>query len=513
MTVVAGLSLLPRILATLAFRPALFTPDSFGYLSEGVHLTTGSARTAGYPVLLRVLEPFHSLLVVTSVQHLMGVATGVLVYAVLRHWGLPSWGAVLAACPTLFDSREIMVESAILPDTLYTLLIVLAVAFLLSKRKPTVLLAAMAGLAVAWASLARGNGATEMVGVLAALLIWRTGWRKVVAATAGFALPLLAYMGVFYLGHGQFALTNSAGFFIWSRTMSFANCAVIKPPPDLLPLCPDAQPHHPAAPTPAWSFTSLLHARSPADYLWDSGVWWRHDAHPGINAANNALATQFAVDAIRAQPVAYLRTVGSGVMLTFLATDRSLSVRSLHFTPVPDVASLQPAQARYLHAYAHITTNTHAVQPFAYLLYLYQEPVYFTGIMFLLVILAGLAGVIRNWRRRGGPVLLPWFVAAIGIIAPVALHEYHYRYALPAVPVACLAAGLAFARDRAQVRKAPVTATPAATATTEALPRRKAITSHVKVVPPKVPPGSGTGLPAAGEPGGQTTAGSPAPEG
>jgi hypothetical protein len=89
--VAAGLSLLPRLLAALAFRPALFTPDSFGYLAEGVHLMPGRTRPSGYPILLRALEPFHNLPLVTTVQHLMGIATAVLGYAVLRHWGLPAW--------------------------------------------------------------------------------------------------------------------------------------------------------------------------------------------------------------------------------------------------------------------------------------------------------------------------------------------------------------------------------------------------------------------------------------
>ena len=200
------------------------------------------------------------------------------------------------------------------------------------------------------------------------------------------------------------------------------------------------QPGHPAGPAAAWSLPPLLAAREPAAYLWSPGAWWRHDADPGINAHNNALATRFALAAIRAQPAAYLRTVASGIMLTFLATDRSLTARTLHFTPVPDVAALGATQVRHLRGYARVTSDTHPVQPYAYFVYLYQQPVYFPGIVFALVLAAGLAGVIRARRWRGHPVALPWAVAVIGIVAPVALHEYHYRYAITVVPVACLAA-------------------------------------------------------------------------
>ena len=111
MVIAVGLSLVPRLLAALAFRPAVFTPDSFYYLAEGVHLSPGITNPSGYPIFLRFLEPFHSLLLITSAQHLMGIATAIVAYAVLRHWDVPPWGAVLAACPTLFDSRQVALES------------------------------------------------------------------------------------------------------------------------------------------------------------------------------------------------------------------------------------------------------------------------------------------------------------------------------------------------------------------------------------------------------------------
>jgi hypothetical protein len=117
-TVVACVSVIPRVIAALGFKPALLIQDSFSYLAQGVHLTPLSQlRPAGYPLVLRVLEPFHSLLLVTTLQHLMGIGLGAIIYGVLRTRGLPAWGATLAAAPTLFDSRQIWLESSILPDT------------------------------------------------------------------------------------------------------------------------------------------------------------------------------------------------------------------------------------------------------------------------------------------------------------------------------------------------------------------------------------------------------------
>jgi hypothetical protein len=442
-TVVACVSLIPRIIAALGFKPALLIQDSFSYLQEGTHLSLGQLRPAGYPILLRVLEPVHSLLLVTTVQHLMGLGLGAIIYGVLRTRGLPAWGATLATAPTLFDSRQIWLESSILPDTLFTFVLMIAVAILIVRPKPAIWQAVIVGLLVAWASIIRGNGAPVFVIILAFLLIQRVGWKVFTACLAAFAVPLFGYMLWFFVDYGQFNITNSTGMFLWSRTMSFANCAIIKPPADLLPLCPNAQPDHPTSPAPAWSISALLDERSPAEYLWAPGAWYRHDAHPGINVYNNNLAMQFAERAILAQPLDYAKTVGEGVFLTFFATDRSQSYLSDHFTVAPHVTTLAPYMKRFEYRYAHTTSNTHVVQPWAFFMFVYQLPVWFSGVVFFAVMVAGLVVLIRRWRGWGVYAGLAWGIAVVNLVVPIAAHELDYRYALSAVPFACLALGLA----------------------------------------------------------------------
>ena len=192
--------------------------------------------------------------------------------------------------------------------------------------------------------------------------------------------------------------------------------------------------------------SALLAAPTPADYLWAPDAWWRHDAHPGINSYNDKLGRQFALDAIRAQPLDYLRVSARDVALVFASTDRPLSHTTMSFTTAPHIAVLPSYYAGDLRAYAHTTQNTHPVQPYAYFLFLYQLPVFFPGIVFFLVVMAGLVGVIRSWRRWGGPQALPWAFAAISIVLPALLTQSLYRYTIVAIPLACLAAGLAFAR-------------------------------------------------------------------
>ncbi len=471
-TIVACVSVIPRVIAALGFKPALLIQDSFSYLAEGVHLTPlPQTRPAGYPLMLRVLEPFHSLLLVTTLQHLMGIGLGVIIYGVLRTRGLPAWGATLAAVPTLFDSRQIWLESSILPDTLFTLVLMIAVAILIVRPKPTIWQAVIVGLLVSWASVIRGNGAPVFVIILAFLLIQRVGWKEFTACLAAFAVPLLGYALIFFSEYGQLNITNSTGLFLWSRTMSFANCAIIKPPADLVPLCPQNQPDHPTSPAPAWSVNALLNERSPADYLWAAGAWYRTDAHPGINAYNNKRAMQFAERAIEAQPLDYLKTVGKEVFLTFFATDRSESYLSDHFTVAPHVTTLAPYMKSDEHKYAHTVSNTHVVQPWAFLMFLYQLPVWFPGVVFFGVVMAGLVMLVARWRGWGKYAGLAWGVAVVNLVVPIAAHELDYRYALSAVPFACLALGLACIKKPVPQALAASTAPAApATSTTPAAP-------------------------------------------
>jgi hypothetical protein len=449
MIILAALSLIPRLLASLAFRPALLTADSFLYMSNAATHTPGSIRPSGYAAFLDVARLLPDPLVtVAALQHLMGIAVAVIVYALLRSRGLPGWGAALAAAPVLFDVREIALESYILPDTLFCLVVVSAVALLLTRAVPRPWQCAAAALLLAYACVLRGNGLPLAVVAAAYLAVRQVGWRAAGVAAAVFALPVAGYVALFHATYGTWSLTSSDGMFLWSRTTSFANCAVISPPPRLRPLCPDRARGIPVPAGGSWSVTRLLDAPTPSDYLWSPQAWWRRDAHPGINRYNNRLARQFAEDAIEAQPGSYLRVVARDVLLTFTATDRPQGASAMTFTARPRIPALPGYYQADEQDYAGTSGNTRAVQPYAFFVFLYQQPVVFPGLAFALAFIVGGVGVARDWRRRGGPAVLPWALAAVSIVSPALLTQSLYRYVIVAIPLSCLAAGLAFARGR-----------------------------------------------------------------
>ena len=87
-----------------------------------------SIRPAGYPAFLRAVLWVHDLAVVPAVQHLLGLATGTLVYALVRRLGIGPVGACIAAAPVLFDAYQLNIEQHILSEALFTLLVVAALA-------------------------------------------------------------------------------------------------------------------------------------------------------------------------------------------------------------------------------------------------------------------------------------------------------------------------------------------------------------------------------------------------
>jgi hypothetical protein len=90
--------------------------------------------------------------------------------------------------------------------------------------------------------------------------------------------------------------------------------------------------------------------------------------------------------------------------------------------------------------------DTQVVAPWARLIQIYQRYIYLRGTLLGIIVLIGVAGVLARWRRWGGIGLLPWLIGALLIVLPPMTAGFSYRYALAAVPTACLAAGLAFAR-------------------------------------------------------------------
>lgn len=425
-----------RAVVMLGYPPAMWFNDSYSYVYEAIHRVTAANHPAGYPAFLVLLEPAHSFTLVAAVQHLLGLAIGVAIYAVLRRRRLPGWGAALAALPVLYDAYQVQVEQQVMADTLFMALIAGALVLLCWRDRVSPLAAGLAGLALGAAMLVRSAGLPLLAVAALCLLIRWAGWRQFAALLVAGLIPVAAYIGVYHLQHGRYALTESDGTFLYGRVMSFADCRVIKPPPSLARLC-DPRP-------PSQRTIAVEYIWRKSDPLWKLG-------HGLFGPQTNTLAQRFAIRAIEAQPLSYLRVVASDTWRAFgwthdIGYDRRTEVLYLFSNPPPQIPSW--AHWPELHAFQPGLGEPRAVQPFAGFLGAYQRVIYLRGTLLGLILLTGLAGVAARWRQRGGVVLLPWALAVTLLVVPIATSGFSYRYLLAVVPPACLAAGLAFARDR-----------------------------------------------------------------
>jgi hypothetical protein len=463
-------ALVLRILTALAFRPIMwFGGDSASYLATGLRLIPDPARVGGYGFMLWVLKPLHSFALVAAIQHLMGLAMGVLVYLLARRFGLPAWAATLATLPVLFDAYELQLEADAVPDVPFGLLVVIALYLLLrapGERRParTTAAAFLLGVSALLWPVGLVLLAVLLVVLLAALLIRRAGLVTVLAALLAGALPVAAYSAWFSIHRHQFSLTRSDGVYLWSRTMSFADCAVIRPPAAERPLCPP--PGREGAPRIAASL-----------YIWNANSPVLAMPSGRFSARTNHLALRFALRAIAAQPGDYAAAVGHDFSLSFFwdrpvhpdaaIVDRyQFADAATAWVPAtlwtPGGGTLAGDQAAYNNGRP---APTRVVQPYASWLVSYQRYVYLPGTLLGVILLAGLAGMVV--RRRVGVVQgsgLPWAFAVTILLVPPLVADFDLRYLVPAVPAACLAAALAFAPGAGQRRW---TTSPAATATSE----------------------------------------------
>jgi hypothetical protein len=480
-----------RIVVILGYPPILWFSDSYNYLQDAVTHIPDEVRPNGYPFFLDLLLPLHSDYPIALLQAAMGIAVGVAIYALLRHRGLPWWGAALAALPVLFDSYELHLEHMITADPLFIFLVTIAVVILCWSDRPSVPVMTVAGLLIGYATLVRSVGEPLLVVVVVAMLARRVGWRRLVALAAAGIVPIGAYLLWFHGTWGQYALTESSGAFLYSRVSTFAECSKMNVPDDLRFLCdPNPPKDRPPAGEYIWADNDLpVNGQTTYTPLYE---WSPKNPDPSLRftATMNAKTRQFAEHAVESQPVAYASAVADDILHTFGWTrqpdpnDYYGNGPTFQFVSGPQMTAQIPWYATPRHldgtppgAYCNASCQnndvqarqiqaaerefagqglgfTRAVQPWERLLEAYQRYVYLRGTLLGIIVLIGAAGLVARWRRWGGLGLLPWLVGALLMILPPVTAGFSYRYVLAAAPVACLAAGLAFAGwpGRASVR-------------------------------------------------------------
>jgi hypothetical protein len=323
-------------------------------------------------------------------------------------------------------------------------LLVLATTMVLwNPEGPSLRTCAGVGLILGIADCLRAVGLPLLAVFAVYMIIRRVSWRKVAAAIVVCLVPVFAYAGVFDLEHGQFAMSDATGVFLYSRVMTFAECSKMHVPADELALCITVPPDkRPIAQAYIWTTESPLATFSPSKF----------------SPVPNQLAENFAIRAIEAQPLGYAKAVSDDVWRVFgwkrvifpNGPTYDEYIFGYHSVPIPAWSKTSLGKyGSYAADYVQGNPLTKIVAPFANVIRGYQRYVWLPGSVYGLILLLGAGGIVLDWRRLGGDALLPWTISLALIVIPAATAEFDYRYVLPAVPFGCLAAVMAFSRGTA----------------------------------------------------------------
>jgi hypothetical protein len=291
----------------VAYWPAVFFGDSWAYLNLAFEGGFAPDRPSGYPLLIDLLSTFgRELGTITTAQHLAGLATTVLVYALMLRLQLPRWLAAVGAALVGLDAYAIALEQQILAEAFFTLALVASFYCVVGRARGPASLAA-GGALLALATTMR-TAALFAIPVWIAYVLWsHRALRLAVPAVAGLAIPLLVYASLHAADTGRFGLTQADGWFLYGRVGEIADCRGSDIPRDARPLCArNARDRREGAAYHIWN------ADGPA-----RRVFGAMSKDPDTQARSNEILRDFATAIIRDRPGRYTEIVWDDFMRYF----------------------------------------------------------------------------------------------------------------------------------------------------------------------------------------------------
>ena len=469
--VFAGCATGLRVVVLLAYQQALIFPDSERYLQYAHNFVIGQwipdwLRTSGYSFLLIPAVLAHNLVGVVVLQHLLGLATAVLIYATLIHFGARRWLAALATVPVLFDPLQLDLEQYILTDVSATFLLLVALVVLVWKRDAIGKVApVVAGVLIAAAALIRESDLLVMIPALIYLVAVIRPWRRLAGRgalmLAGCLIPVLAYVAWFSSWFGTFNFVTYNSEFLYGRIAQFAECTGLPLPSYEQHLCPQQPPAQ----------------RNPDFYMWAKQSP-QVTLKPTDGLSKGQIINDFDWRIIKHQPLTYLKVVAGDVLYSFSPVrgdgPEKYPTKYHDFHPAfPGLNDKDEMAA--LRTYSG--SGPRVQLALADFLTGYGRDFYVPGPLLaggLVLGLAGMAGIGRARRRevgRGGlareeqrrlrgPCLLFTLATIFTVVPPFIIATFDWRYELPQfslIPIAAVL-GLMAMTERASEAKSPADA-------------------------------------------------------
>jgi len=445
----AGLVL--RLLAQLAYRPALFYIDTTRYLYNA-----GGMDPVGYKGPLRAILFFANFDAVAAVQHLLGLAMAVVIYLLLLRRGVARWLAAAAIAPILLDAYQVQSEQAIMPGAWFEALIVAGLAILLWRPAIGWRRAVAAGIVLGTSATVAQVGEALVVPAVIYLIVAGGGRRQSLGAAAAlcaaFAAPILAYCTVSDLLTGNFFLSHTGATSFYGRMGGAADCAAIRLPAAERGMCP----------------ARAQQANGPDWLEYGPGSPIR-PYYAGLPRGQvDALLSDFNHRVLTQQPLRVLGAYSRDVLKLFALTRTT----SQGDTPI----SRWQFQTTYPYFASHATRpvvrtaidrfggGAPAVwRPAAAFLRSYQlGGGYAPGPLLALFTVAGLAGSATLLQRRTDQgtrqvavACLLFFAAAVFVIGVSDMFEFSWRYQLPVLVTLAPAGALGIGAIVATARNRP----------------------------------------------------------
>ena len=268
-------------------RPAfLGYADTHVYLYAAERLDNGhwfasQHQPNGYPIFVELLHFIAAKIpVLILVQHLLGLASGLLLYATVRRAGGPPWLGLFPAAVIFLGGFQIFVEHTPLSEPLFVFLVSVGLyAAVRAMDEPRPWWPAVVGVAIGIAPTVRTSGST-LVPLLLLWFLFEPGqrWRARALRTGAYALPVIVVLGTYVVAQhsvtGYTGLSRTGIWNLYGRAAPFADCNKFTPPEGTEVLCEDIPPDD--RPGPAHYVYDL--SRSPgtarvrrsvgADYGW-----------------------------------------------------------------------------------------------------------------------------------------------------------------------------------------------------------------------------------------------------
>ncbi len=236
-----------RVWLMVSYPPAfLGFPDSSQYaLAAALNIFRDAQRPAGYPFFLRLVHHLSDSMSFTiAVQHAMGVATGLLLYKAVRRTGAPAWLGLFPAAIVFFGGMGLILEHALLADSLFTFLQAVGVyAAIRALYDPSLRWPLLAGVAIGlsfWVKTVAISSAALIAIVLVCAAPGGVRRRLLSAVTVSVlvAAMILVYVGSQYYFTGYLGYERQSAWDVYGRVATFVNCSSFTPPSGTEFLCP-----------------------------------------------------------------------------------------------------------------------------------------------------------------------------------------------------------------------------------------------------------------------------------